>query len=268
MRAFLTCDGEPCQIEVFQEEEMITAFRTALVDFGKSPASCSAICQPSDVGNFFKASKKRLMNSFESDYRDDDLKARIMKVLEDQKYPDEKRSNLCEALQLVVYCIRETLTVSIVRHAYQRCGQYPLNFDKQMSLCTALKLISNKDYEKMKEKLPEMVEIFKATGELTEEAMDAAGIFRLPVDMGKPKNERVLHRQRAVLMNSDECIQRFKLYKANKEANKQKAANRRAAKAAMTETEKAAMQDTKRLERNRKQRERYHLNKQKQANNE
>lgn len=205
---------------------MVNAYREALVDFGKSPASCSAICQPSDVGNFFKASKKRLRNSFERDYRDDDLKARILEVLTEQDYPKEKQSNLCEALQLVAYSIKETLTVSIVRHAYARCGQYPLDFDKQMGLCTGMNAVSEKDYQIMKARLPEMVEKFKEVGQLTEEVMDQAGIWKSPLDTGKPKNERVLHKQRAVLMNSDECIQRFKLYKANKEVNKEKAAQK------------------------------------------
>ena len=57
MRAFVTCDGEPVQIEVWQEAELLEAFKEALIDFEKTPASCSGICQASDVSNFFKASK-------------------------------------------------------------------------------------------------------------------------------------------------------------------------------------------------------------------
>lgn len=62
MRGFLTCDGKPYQNEVFQEPEMIDAFKTAILDFTKSPASCSAICQSSEASNFFKASEKMLMH--------------------------------------------------------------------------------------------------------------------------------------------------------------------------------------------------------------
>ena len=60
MRAFVTCDGEAKQIEVFQETEMIDLINATLVDLGKTPASCSAVYQSSDVSPLFKAAKKRL----------------------------------------------------------------------------------------------------------------------------------------------------------------------------------------------------------------
>lgn len=57
MRAFITCDGEPAQIKVFQEEEMIKLFKDHDIDFAKTPASCSGICQASDVSKYFCATK-------------------------------------------------------------------------------------------------------------------------------------------------------------------------------------------------------------------
>jgi hypothetical protein len=60
MRAFVTCDGEEAQIKVFQETAMRKLFKDVLIDFGKTPASCSAICQSSDVSDFFKGMKKLL----------------------------------------------------------------------------------------------------------------------------------------------------------------------------------------------------------------
>ena len=60
MRAFVTCEGELAQIRVFQEERMLQKFSEALIDFGKTPASCSAICQSSDVSDYFLALKKTL----------------------------------------------------------------------------------------------------------------------------------------------------------------------------------------------------------------
>lgn len=58
MRAFVTCAGEAKQIEMFQEDDILKLFEETLIDLGKTPASCSAICQSSDASPFFKAAKK------------------------------------------------------------------------------------------------------------------------------------------------------------------------------------------------------------------
>jgi hypothetical protein len=55
MRAFVVCDGEPSQLQVFQEGFILQLMAESLIDFGKSPASCSAITQASDDSEFFKA---------------------------------------------------------------------------------------------------------------------------------------------------------------------------------------------------------------------
>jgi hypothetical protein len=45
MRFFLFCGGKAKQIDFFQEADMLQLFRQSLIDFAKTPASCSAICQ-------------------------------------------------------------------------------------------------------------------------------------------------------------------------------------------------------------------------------
>jgi hypothetical protein len=255
MRAFLTCDGEPVQIEVFQEPEMIEAFKTALIDFGKTPASCSAICQPSDVSNFFKASKKKLQNSFERDYGDADLEKKLLQVLGNRNYNSEKKGLICDALLLVIYSIKETLTLSMVRHGYERCGQYPIDFDKQMRLCSGIKDVSENEYKNMVKEWPDMVKKFKEAGELTEDVMNTAKIYKVPNAKGKPKHTKVLHQQRAVLMNSQECISRFKLYKASKQSASEIAAAKRVEKAIKKQQQAQMSEEEKRLQRNQKARE-------------
>jgi len=42
MRAFVTCDGEARQIEIFQEQQILDLMASNLIDLGKTPASCSA----------------------------------------------------------------------------------------------------------------------------------------------------------------------------------------------------------------------------------
>ena len=61
-RAFVTCDGEAKQIEVFQCQDMLSLLASAKIDFGKTPASCSGACQSSDVSPLFQGCKKKTVN--------------------------------------------------------------------------------------------------------------------------------------------------------------------------------------------------------------
>jgi hypothetical protein len=67
MTAFFVFDGESSQIQVFQEGFVLDLMRQHLIDFRKSPASCSSITQSSDDSDFFKASKKKLVRIRETD---------------------------------------------------------------------------------------------------------------------------------------------------------------------------------------------------------
>lgn len=81
-----------------------------------------------------------------------------------------------------------------------------------MGRCT--RPISARDMEAMQEAIPDMVQIFRTTGNLTEEQMDAAGIVSVN-DMAsnaRPKDDRPLHQQRAVIMNAEDCIAKYRSY--------------------------------------------------------
>jgi hypothetical protein len=187
MRAFVVCDGEPSQIQVFQEGFILQLMAEALIDFGKSPASCSAITQASD--DFFKASKKKLVRIREADYIHPGLNKRLQDLMlgrktmdGEQRLSSGKRSLICNSLQQVVYSIQHVLTPEIVKAGYRRIGQFPVSFVTTMSRCT--RLISGRDLDNMREQLAAMVEIFRTTGILTEDQMDAANI--LSVLMTRP----------------------------------------------------------------------------------
>jgi hypothetical protein len=64
-------------------------------------------------------------------------------------------------------------------------------------------------------------------GIVTEQDMDEAGIMNIDSDLKTPKDQRVLHQQRAVLMNSAECIAKYKLYRTEKETNTARTAEKR-----------------------------------------
>jgi hypothetical protein len=225
MRFFMSCDGEAKQIEVFQEQEILDLFKEALIDFAKTPASCSAICQASDASPYFKATKKRLrhqsigFNPVQDDENENTIDQ--LKLALGERFASNKKGVIIKSLLKVVEAIRDTLTSSIVKTGYRVTGQWPIDFTSAMNQCSAVSQLSAAAYIHMRDKVETLAGIFRERGVLTEADMDEHGIVDLTDDTRKtPKDQRVLHQQRAVLMNSEECIRQFKEYQARLEARK------------------------------------------------
>jgi hypothetical protein len=225
MRAFVVCDGEPSQIQVFQEEHVLTAMKNSRIDFGKSPASCSGITQSSDDSDFFKGSKKKLVRIGETDYINQGLNMRLNSIITSRvdldgqaRFTSGKKSLIINALQQVVYSIKHVLTPEIVKTGYKRTGQFPVSFKTTIGRCT--RQVTARDMDIVEKALPDMVEIFRTTGKVTEAQMDAAGIFSVNGESinSKPKDERALHQQRSVIMNSEDCIAQFRAQVEHREA--------------------------------------------------
>ena len=133
--------------------------------------------------------------------------------------------------------------------------------------CT--RLLTNEEFETMREHLPHFVSIMRQHGKITEAQMDEKGIpnyNHLDTDK-KPKNERAYHNQRATVMNAEDVVSQFIDYqqrrlthRAEMERRKQQrnatSVQRQAAKVAkdaekrrrftMTEEEKRAEASAKR----------------------
>ena len=254
MRAFITCDGEAKQIEVFQEQDIIDLLKENLIDLGKTPASCSAICQSSDVSSFFKAAKKRLRFTCSNKAHKVDLKKTDIGIFlteevfsQREKMPDAMKSKLIDGLQYIAATIQDTLKPSMIREGYESIGQYPIDFDKAMSHVSRKHPISIAQMEHMRATEGDMIAIYRARGNVTETDMDELGIMTVN-DGGrrrKPKHLRVLHQQRAVIMNSEDCIAKFKIYKTQEELNKEATALRKAQRKAASDLKKAQEAEAK-----------------------
>jgi len=159
------------------------------------------------------------------------------------------QSKIVEGLQKITFAMNKILTRDIIIKGYQKTGQdapIALNVERQptmakfyaqMSKCTTQ--ISLKDMNVLVEQLPQMVAIMRARGSITEAEMDAAGIPNMNhLDSDKkPKDERALHKQRAVIMNKEDCISKYRNYRrlmdearVSREANAATAAARKRAK--------------------------------------
>jgi hypothetical protein len=136
----------------------------------------------------------------------------------EHRFTSARRTLIGNSLQQVVYSIQHVLTPEIVKTGYKRIGQYTVSFMTTMSRCT--RPISAVDMDIMQQKLPAMVDIFRSKGVLTESDMDSQNILSVneEANNARPKDDRPLHQQRSVIMNSLDCIAQYRSYVNNRDA--------------------------------------------------
>lgn len=214
---------------------------------GKSPASCSAICQASDVSPFFKTAKGILKKIHDIQWQDDDLKIELHQCIKNNKkdLSDEKRRKIVDALQKITYAVKNSLDSRSVRLGYEICGQQPLNFDNAMRATCKNRVISQAEYETMKAAVPILAESYREKGFLTEEEMDDLHIpnFNEECYSSVPKDQRALHQQRAVVMNADELLSHIRQLKEKKVQAEQARKRQAELKAAKKKAESQEKQD-------------------------
>jgi len=118
MRAFVTCDGVEAQMKIFREETMLSLFRDSLIDFGKTPASCSAICQSSDVSSYFRSMKTSLKSVNDNDWRNEALSKKLKSFLSSRinsGITSCNQSKIVEGLKKITFNMQE--------NTEQECGE-------------------------------------------------------------------------------------------------------------------------------------------------
>ena len=212
MNAFFTTDGEPLQVEVFMEPESIELFNDAMILDGKHSASYSAKGNSFDAGNYFKATKTKTRTTIKKEVEliTNSLRRRIDSYMDSENGHMTKalREHIADAICRVVASCQQELSFDIIRHGFQYTGQYPFNFNDKMACCTTN--IPLKEMTNMRAKFDQMTNEFKKKGYLTEAEMDEAGIMKVDDDGRKPKDERVAHHNRAMLLNTEANLERFK----------------------------------------------------------
>lgn len=236
MRAFVMCDGEESQIRIFQEQEIRDVLAEELVDFGKTPASCSAILQSSDVSLFFKSTKQLLKTvlsqpSYKSTMLQRNLKTAFT-YYRQQRTTDlssAMESKIIDSLQQICYTIHKSLNPDIVKKGYIDCGQdAPISldengyetftkYDKCMGKCT--RKLSTNEYQVMKDQFIHFVLLMRNHGRITEAEMDEKNIpnYNNCDSDKKPKDQRALHKQRAVIMNAEDCVAAYANYQQRRQ---------------------------------------------------
>ena len=205
MRAWLYGDGEAIVGKALEDEVVKLELIEALIDLGKTPASCSARTQASDISDEFKAEKKVLKHIANRDWDNDpNLKNRLKAIFNTRPSLSQefRRKGINALLQLTI-ASKNVMTQNIVTKGYHKYGQgAELSFKRIISACSAT--ISPRDFKIMEEAMPEAVAVMQRDFCLTETAMDKWGIINVNRERGLPKDQRATHRMRAVLVSGKE----------------------------------------------------------------
>ena len=205
-------------------------FNEHLIDFGKTPASCSAITQASDVSMFFKAAKqvlKRICDTRDTNYRSILLAGNLKNAFQQLRLgitatlTNAAENRVIDSLQKIVYTIHNTINPEIIINGYRECGQNaPISLDingqltmekyeKAISKCTTQ--LSLQQCQIMLDNFQHFVQIMRQRGQITEAEYDEKGIpsFKDYDSDKKPKDQCALHKQRACVMNADLVVSQF-----------------------------------------------------------
>lgn len=213
-RAFVSCDGEAIILEQVFSADTNKLLNAHKIDLGKIPASCSGILQPSDVSPLFKAAKTKLRSMLKKHLIAENpiVEGHIMASIDQLQgefsiiVGSEKRKKIAHGAISVAHAVQEVLRPRLIQDGFRLCGQYPLDFEKLMRQSYAT--LTTDLLETMRTAQDGDVDYFLQHGELTEEQMTLSGIPIFDAERGVPRDQAVLHHQRAVLLTHDETRDR------------------------------------------------------------
>lgn len=150
-------------------------------------------------------------------YRSALINTALVTVLEICGFSAAMRSKVSDGLQKVVDTIRAVMITEMVVAGYERTRQFPVDFAVTMRQSTYT--FSLQQWATMTANLDMAANKFHLRGEHTETEMDELKISSVADSQRnkKPKDQRLLHQQRAVIMNSADCIAKYKNHHVRQE---------------------------------------------------
>lgn len=216
--ASLTVDGDPRQLQVITSEFIQDAFKTAHILASKTPASCTPLFQPLDVGNLFKSAKRRfqtlLSEGYEPENKED--KERLLEIFREhrRKYPQKVNRNkqasvamgryftdIMKCLHTVAQALRDTLDCGVVKKSFKSAGVSPTDPRTIRQKC--LYPWSSAEKRQFDEAIPVLSGIIARNFELKEKDFDDAHI---PTN-GEPKDELSVHRRRSLMLHATHVLE-------------------------------------------------------------
>ena len=202
--------------------DLMPEFIEKNITVAKRAASLSRFGNTLDAGNIHKATKSRQKHMSDEDAMHEmetivDFIKKNIKALCPHLTNAKVSIMACSSVR-VVSAFQATLSKLMIKHSFQKASQwFPLSLQKKLSLFPLP--IIREDVERMEAAFPTAVEIMRATGLLTEAQMDELDVPES--DNGDkralPKDQRVLHHQRSVILTHELVASRYAKYKAKKE---------------------------------------------------
>lgn len=263
---FVNCDGEHVQIISYLEDaEMDQVLKAKNVIVGKVAASCTAIAQPLDAWNLFKATKSELKHLDPSSYEHQEaLENRIQAAITShdtamgQTLNAYDRRRLLKGLLAIRYAICNQMKRSTISASFKEIGLKPdMDIDYSAILAKFSCQLTSPEYMNMICNLGPACEQFRKAGYLKdseyESFFDAVKRRSLTEATTTARDEMAISRQRCVILNNSETLKRYQAViekeaadKAEKLAMKEEKKIRAQEKMAVAEQKKAEKEEKKR----------------------
>lgn len=213
----LTVDGDPRQLQVIASPSIQASFLNQHIIASKTPASCTPLFQPLDVGKLFLAAKKRFKTLLEEGYEPANSKDKAdllaifrkhrhkhPKSLKKNKQPSIAMGNYftdaMKSLHTVAAALRDTLDMQVVLDSFKDAGVSPTDPTIVRSKCQYP--WSSAEARRFVEAVPELSAILARNFELKEKDFDDAHI---PTN-NDPKDQLPVHRRRSLILHAPHVL--------------------------------------------------------------
>lgn len=222
--AYFSLDGEPDQIEMFKDQDIIDLCNENNIVIGKPPASTTEITQQLDAYNYFKSPKTRLKYITDRDVQDDELLlAKLQTIVreQEQKYISVgkfKQGYLKQCSYGILRCHTALLlsqNPNTIKKSFAVTGLYPFNIPQIMNQfrCDVTTIL----FQKINSALPDLLRYFRRHGEISHDQFVKYDIA--PYEASK--DHLVIYRHLSCVLTNNDLIEREAAraeFKKNQEA--------------------------------------------------
>lgn len=216
--ASLTVDGDPRQLQVITGEGIRAEFLKANILASKSPASCTPIYQPLDVGKLFLSAKSCFRSLLSKNYTPENaeevdavkqiflqhMQEYPMHVLKSGK-PSKEMSgyfkDIMKCLLTMVAALRKTLNPETVKKSFKEAGVSPFDVEAIRKVC--MYTWSPAEKKQFAAAIPELSRRIKANSELYEKDFEEN---KIPSN-NKSKDGAPVHQRRALMLYAHHVLE-------------------------------------------------------------
>ena len=228
--AFFSLDGEPVQIECYSDEELLAELKANHIVVAKPAGSTTEISQAYDRGNLFKAAKTKLASIHDKDIKSDtEMQKRLHEAISNhhrmfdtQEMSSDKRNMCIMGLLRCSLAQQITCRPDMVKDSFKLIGCHPFDLNVIIGNVRLQKKLTGQQLKEIHDVLPLLVECLVDKGEIYDTDIEALQIPWLTI--GKSKDDSVIYRRRAVILNHESVIAREKARKLEKVVKSKKGA--------------------------------------------